>query len=107
MNNTIKRISNPEALVLIGKRLRAEREGRQLSQIALGKKANGVRQATISRLEQGGDATLDTLLSLASAMGLEIALVPIGQGTVQALGAPGIDLLAEFADLNDDDEGAP
>lgn len=71
-----KRISNPTTLTRLGQALRLRREQLGLAQ----SKVRGMRQATVSKLENGGDVTLDTLVSHASALGLEVALVPIGQG---------------------------
>ncbi len=75
-------------------------------------KVDGMRQATVSKIENGGDVTLDTLISYASALGLEVTLAPIGQsqylkpGPVPApdehAGSVPLDLLDEFDDLKDD-----
>ena len=59
------------------------RISRELSGIAQGK-VRGMRQATISKIENGGDVTLDTFVSYASALGLEVALVPVGQARWQS-----------------------
>ncbi len=71
-----------------------------------------MRQATVSRIENGGDVTLDTLVSYASALGLEVTLAPIGQGlrlrpgqilaTNGPVEARPLDLLDEFDDLRDE-----
>lgn len=108
MKNTSRRIKHPVALARLGHALRAHRE--QLG-IPQGKVA-GMRQATISRIENGGDVTLDTLVSYASALGLEVTLAPIGQGLplkpgpiLAADGPAGsrpLDLLDEFDDLRDE-----
>ena len=70
---------------------------------------NGLRQATISKMERGGDATVDTLISYATALGMELALAPSGKAapgisTAAARGEPDIgtatsSLLEEFAAL--------
>ena len=71
-----------------------------------------MRQATVSKIENGGDVTVDTLISYASALGLEVTLAPIGQsqylkpGPVPApderAGSRPLDLLDEFDDLRDE-----
>jgi hypothetical protein len=38
-----------------------------------------MRQGTVSKIENGLDMMLDTFLTYAASLGLEIALVPIGQ----------------------------
>ncbi|MEY5098281.1 MAG: hypothetical protein RJA36_1000 [Pseudomonadota bacterium] len=108
MENTSKRIKHPVTLSRLGQALRLRREQLGIPQ----SKVEGMRQATVSRIENGGDVTLDTLLSYASALGLELTLAPIGQGQylkpgpvtapdVHALDRP-LDLLDEFDDLRDE-----
>lgn len=100
--NTLKRINNPATLQRLGQTLRQQREQLGLAQ----SKVRGMRQATVSKLENGGDVTLDTLISHASALGLEVALVPIGQGkplrTGSELSSQPLDLLDECHDLVDE-----
>lgn len=112
MGDTHKRTSNPESLERIGKQLRYQRELAGIAQ----SRVRGMRQATVSRIENGKDVTLDTLISYASSLGLEIAFVPIGQGksilppltepdkvgslSPAVLDLP-LDLLTEFGDLKD------
>ncbi len=113
MDNTVKRIKNPDSLIRLGKQLRSLRE---LAGTPQGK-VRGMRQATVSKIENGGDVTLDTVISYMSALGVEVALVPIGQGSL--FGAPSsptstsktekdltttrpVDLLSEFNDLEDE-----
>lgn len=113
MDNIIKRVRNPGSLIRLGKQLRSLRE---LAGTPQGK-VKGMRQATVSKIENGGDVTLDTLISYMSALGVEVALVPIGQGSL--FGAPSsptstrktersptttrpADLLSEFNDLEDE-----
>ena len=97
-------MNNPETLIKLGAFLRASREARGLTQTALARQAGVSRQATISRLEQGGDVTADTLISVAAALGLELVFAPIGQSSAVAAAAavPPRDLLDEFDDLRDD-----
>lgn len=102
MNNTLKRINNTETLIRFGKLLRQRREQLDISQ----GKVRGMRQATVSKIENGGDVNLDTLITYAGALGFELALVPIGQGSLpsnisQTYNKPQ-DLLSEFSDLKDD-----
>ena len=110
MDDTHKRISNPESLERIGKQLRQHRERAGVAQ----SKMRGMRQATVSKIENGKDVTLDTLISYAASLGLEIAFVPIGQGNLPPLTDPDkggslppavldrpLDLLSEFGDLKD------
>jgi transcriptional regulator with XRE-family HTH domain len=103
MPDTLSRIKNPETLKRLGQALRMHRERAKLTQ----GKISGMRQATVSKIENGGDVTLDSLVSYASALGLEIALVPIGQASahddlIQGHSpAIALDLLSEFDDLQD------
>jgi transcriptional regulator with XRE-family HTH domain len=103
------RIRHPETLALLGQQLRRVREAARLPQ----SRVTHMRQGTVSKIENGQDVTLDTLLTYADSLGLEVALVPIGQaallhqksnagdpGAAAALPAP-IDLLAEFDHLAD------
>ncbi len=67
MNYTITHIANE---------LKAEREARGLSQLALSKLA-GIPQSHISKIENGTvDLRLSSLIELARALGLELTLVP-------------------------------
>jgi len=112
MDDTQTRISNPESLERLGKQLRYQRELAGIAQ----SKVRGMRQATISKIENGKDVTLDTLISYATSLGLEITFVPIGQKqwSLPPLAGPQkgsslpparldqpLDLLTEFSDLKD------
>ncbi len=112
MENPVKRIRNPEILIKLGRLLRAQRERRGLTQAQASRRVRGLRQATISKIERGGDATLDTLVSYATALGIELAWVPVGRGcesvnaALSSSGAAGVGrstLLEELADLNDEE----
>jgi len=112
MEKTLKRIRNPEMLIKFGRLLRAERERRGLTQAQASRRVRGLRQATISKIERGGDATLDTLVSYATALGIELAWVPVGRSSESvnaalslsgAAGAARSTLLEELADLKDDE----
>ena len=108
MKNTLNRIKHPVTLARLGQALRLRREQLGMPQ----SKVDGMRQATVSKIENGGDVTVDTLISYASALGLEVTLAPIGQsqylkpGPVPApderAGSVPLDLLDEFDDLKDD-----
>lgn len=109
--NTLKRINNQETLALLGKTLRERRASMGLAQSAV----RGIRQATISKIERGGDVTLDTLIGYAAALGLELVLAPIGQRATLARAAIDrvkttdnaanpLGLLDEFSDLRDEPE---
>ena len=99
------RTRNPETLAILGQQLRRTREAAGLSQ----GKVQHMRQGTISKIENGLDVTLDTLLTYAASLGLEVALVPIGQATALQLqrssnarhSAAATDLLEEFEHLKD------
>lgn len=114
MEDTQKRIKNPETLGRLGKLLRQQREHAGIAQ----GKVRGMRQATVSKIENGGDVTLDTFISYAASLGLDVVLVPIGQGAGQLnlppLAGAGkgsetppaakpVDLLTEFNDLRDEE----
>lgn len=61
--------------------VRRERRQQSLTQAQLGKKI-GLRQATISRLEAGEDATLlETLLNTLMALNLELVIRPRTKGS--------------------------
>ena len=108
MKNTSKRIKHPLTLSRLGHALRLRREQLGLPQ----SRVEGLRQATVSRIENGGDVTLDTLIGYASALGLEVTLAPVGQGQYLKpgpvrvpdgrAGGPPLDLLDEFNDLRDE-----
>jgi transcriptional regulator with XRE-family HTH domain len=100
-------------LIKFGRLLRAERERRGLTQAQASRRVRGLRQATISKIERGGDATLDTLVSYATALGIELAWVPVGRSSESvnaarsssggAAGSARSTLLEELADLKDDE----
>lgn len=112
MNDTRKRIKNPQSLERLGKQLRLHREQAGIAQ----GKVRGMRQATVSKIENGNDVTLDTFISYAASLGLEVAVIPVGQVMAPSLVAPiastaklslispvakPADLLTEFSDLRD------
>jgi transcriptional regulator with XRE-family HTH domain len=98
---------NPETLAHLGQQLRRARDTAGLAQ----GRVKNMRQATVSKIENGFDVTLDTLLTYAAALGLELALVPAGQasrleGKSDFAGQPpspvqALDLLTEFKHLQD------
>lgn len=114
MGDTSKRIKNPESLLRLGKQIRLHREQAKIAQ----GKVRGMRQATVSKIENGGDVTLDTFISYAASLGLDLALVPVGQRTAYGILLPSIgvgvrsehsqpakpvDLLTELNDLRDEE----
>lgn len=114
MNDTQKRIKNPKTLERLGKQVRLHREQAGIAQ----GKVRGMRQATVSKIENGGDVTLDTFISYAASLGLEVTVVPVGQAMTQSLMVPAagagrsalippaakpVDLLTEFSDLRDEE----
>lgn len=115
MNDTQKRIKNPQSLERLGKQVRLRREQAGIAQ----GKVRSMRQATVSKIENGGDVTLDTFISYAASLGLEVAVVPVGQAMGQSLMPPPaagsgknslippavkpVDLLTEFSDLRDEE----
>lgn len=113
MNDTQKRIRNPQSLERLGKQMRLQRTHAGIAQ----GKVRGMRQATVSKIENGGDVTLDTFISYAASLALEVALVPVGQvmklsimppvagagrGSSIPPTAKPLDLLTEFSDLWDE-----
>lgn len=103
------RVRNPETLALLGKQLRRARKAAGLAQ----GNVKHMRQGTVSKIENGREVTLDTFLTYAGSLGLELALVPIGQAALLEQkrlsgkstppvpeSAP-IDLLTEFEHLKD------
>ena len=114
MSDTQKRIKNPQSLERLGKQLRLHREQAGIAQ----GKVRGMRQATVSKIENGNDVTLDTFISYAASLGMEVAVVPVGQVMAQnlvpsttgtgrySLISPLVkpaDLLTEFSDLRDEE----
>lgn len=107
MSDTSKRIYSKETLARLGTALRERRVSLGLRQ----GQVRGMRQPTVSKIERGGDVNLDTVINYAAALGLELALVPIGQskaalslgGSARTTFVPAShDLLDEFSDLKDD-----
>lgn len=104
-----ERTRNPVTLAHLGAQLRRAREAAGLAQ----SRVRHMRQGTVSKIENGRDVTLDTLLTYAATLGLEIALVPIGQADLlraksraddraaAATRSVPTDLLTEFAHLRD------
>jgi transcriptional regulator with XRE-family HTH domain len=93
---------NPATLASLGKQLRHFRAAAGLAQ----GQVNNMRQGTVSKIENGLEVTLDSFVSYASALGLENALVPVGQAALLQAGRaashpPTVDLLTEFDHLRD------
>jgi transcriptional regulator with XRE-family HTH domain len=104
--NPLPHTRNPETLALLGQQLRHTREAAGVAQ----SRVRNMRQGTVSKIENGFDVTLDTFLTYTSSLGLELALVPIGQAALlHRKFAPGdrdsqlgpLDLLTEFDYLRD------
>lgn len=71
----------------IGNLIRRTRKRHGLSQAALGEKA-GLRQETISLIENGNPATkLETMLTILAALDLEFRIVPRSKGSVDDIEA--------------------
>lgn len=93
---------NPETLAALGKVLRHSREAAGLAQANV----KNMRQGTVSKIENGLEVTLDTFITYATSLGLEVALVPVGRAALFHTGratsqAAATDLLTEFAHLRD------
>ena len=88
-----------DSLAEIGIAVRDARKSLKLSQTALGLKA-GVSRMPIYRIEAGQDISLRTLLSIVSALRLELNLQPMRQGlpSTQALKEAFAHLHAEGAE---------
>ncbi|MDO5102538.1 MAG: helix-turn-helix transcriptional regulator [Lautropia sp.] len=105
------RIRNPQTLALLGQQLRRTRQAAGLSQSRVSK----MRQATVSKIENGLDVNLDTFISCAAALGLELVLVTPGEASIirqqqdpnrqpqrfSPPGPPALDLLEELDFLRD------
>jgi transcriptional regulator with XRE-family HTH domain len=63
-----------------GQRLKAEREARGWNQSKLGKKAGGISQQVISKLENDGQDKTSVLISLAGALGINPEWLETGVG---------------------------
>ena len=63
----------------IGAIIVKQREEQKLSQRALAQKA-GIRQATLTSIERGGEVKLTTADSILSALGLGLEVTPLGGG---------------------------
>ena len=67
----------------IGAIIVKQREDLKLSQRALAQKA-GIRQATLTSIERGGEVKLATADSILSALGLGLEVMPLGTGAASA-----------------------
>jgi HTH-type transcriptional regulator / antitoxin HipB len=91
------RPSTPLTLTEVGKAVRAARKSLKLSQTALGQIA-GLSRMPVYRIEAGQDISLRTLLSILSALHLDLKLQPTPQGPPSARA-----LQSAFAHLNAED----
>ena len=89
--------SAPSTLSEVGAAIRAARKSLKLSQTALGKIA-GLSRMPVYRIEAGQDISLRTLLSILSALHLDLKLQPMPQGPPSARA-----LQSAFAHLNVED----
>jgi transcriptional regulator with XRE-family HTH domain len=101
-NKSHSRLRNPETLASLGKTLRHAREAAGLAQ----GRVKNMRQGTVSKIENGLEVTLDTFITYASSLGLEVALVPVGRTALLQAGQAAnrsipLDLLDEFDFLRD------
>lgn len=104
-----RELRSPEALAVLGQQLRHAREAAGLTQ----GRVKHMRQATISKIENGLDVTLDSFLTYVASLGLEVALVPYGsaaplqpatrtaRGLATAQATRPLDLLDELDYLKD------
>jgi HTH-type transcriptional regulator / antitoxin HipB len=79
----------------LGQQLTARRKALGWSKSTLAERAGKVREV-VYRLEAGEDATVSSLLAVASALGLALRLEPAGLPTAQ-------EIAASFLDDEDDD----
>ena len=89
--------STPSTLSEVGTAIRAARKSLKLSQTALGQIA-GLSRMPVYRIEAGQDISLRTLLSILSALHLDLKLQPMPQGPPSARA-----LQSAFAHLNVED----
>ena len=90
-------LSAPSTLAEVGAAIRVARKSLKLSQTALGQVA-GLSRMPVYRIEAGHDISLRTLLSILSALHLDLKMQPVPQGppSVRAL-------QRAFAHLNAED----
>ena len=93
----LARPSTPSTLAEVGKAIRAARKALKLSQTALGQIA-GLSRMPVYRIEAGQDISLRTLLSILSALHLDLKMQPMPQGPPSARA-----LQSAFAHLNAED----
>jgi predicted transcriptional regulator len=82
----------------LGLQLRAKRLSLSLSKTELAARAGKVREV-ISRLEDGQDSTVSSLLAVLGAMGLALRLMPVGLPTAQ-------EVARRFQEDDEDDDDA-
>lgn len=84
-------------LAEVGKVIRGARKSQNLSQTELGQRA-GLSRMPIYRIEAGQDISLRTLLSILSALHLDLQMPPLSSGIPSALA-----LQSAFAHLHTED----
>ena len=89
--------STPSTLSEVGAAIRAARKSLKLSQTGLGQIA-GLSRMPVYRIEAGQDISLRTLLSILSALHLDLKLQPMPEGPPSARA-----LQSAFAHLNAQD----
>ena len=89
--------ATPSTLAEVGKAIRVARKSQKLSQTALGQMA-GLSRMPVYRIEVGQDISLRTLLSILSALHLDLKMQPMRQGVPSAQ-----DLQSAFAHLHVED----
>ena len=89
--------SSSSTLAEVGKTVRVARKSLKLSQTALGQIA-GLSRMPVYRIEAGQDISLRTLLSILSALRLELKMQPMPQGLPSAQA-----LQSAFAHLHTED----
>lgn len=83
----------------VGEAIRTERKSQHLSQTELGQRA-GLSRMPIYRIETGQDISLRTLLSILSALRLDLQMPPLPGGMPSARA-----LQNAFAHLHDEEAG--
>lgn len=90
-------LSTPSTLAEVGKAIRAARKSLHLSQTALGHAA-GLSRMPVYRIEAGHDISLRTLLSILSALRIDLKMQPMPEGLPSARA-----LQSAFAHLDAED----
>lgn len=73
MKETQKMLDQHQSLKQLGRQIRLQRHRLGLDQAQI----QGIRQATISKIENGQGGMLNTFISYAASLGLEVTLTPL------------------------------